>query len=291
VQSAIYKGWVRHRRYAPAQHNFSYKVFMMYLDLAELESVFEDSWLWGIEKRRLASFKRSDYLGDPRVPLDTAVRERVREETGVYPLGSVQVLTNLRYFGYLINPISCYYVFNSDEALEYIVAEVTNTPWGARCSYVLRCDPAKNKQRIQFDKVMHVSPFNPMDIQYDWRCNSPSPRSTRTDKRERDDDYDGEHSAKKLPNKNIMIHMENWKDSSMFFDATLLLRREEISQKNLRRVILAYPFMTLKVAMGIYWQALKLWLKKVPIFSHPIPCTNAGVALENSKDSHKGARF
>src|SRR5690554_2393186 len=129
MESGIYHGIVNHHRMLPKRHFFSYSIFMMYLDLDELEQVFSRNWLWSARRSALAWFKRSDYLGPDDMPLKEAVYQRVEQATGQRPQGPVRVLTNLRYFGFLINPISCYYVFNTDEQLTHIVAEVTNTPW------------------------------------------------------------------------------------------------------------------------------------------------------------------
>lgn len=244
MDSAIYTGWVRHRRHCDASNNFSYQVFMMYLDLAELDRVFAGSLLWSTQRPALARFRRDDFLpGKPS--LDETVRDRVEQGTGCRPLGPVRLLTNLRYFGHLINPISCYYCFDEEgRALQAIVAEVTNTPWGERTSYVLPCDPGKKKQRIVFDKTMHVSPFLPMDLHYQWFSN--------------------------LPGKTLLIHLENYRGSERMFDASVKLDRQEISPGSLRRTLLRFPWMTLKVRAAIYWQAARLFfVKRVPFYGHP----------------------
>ena len=156
MHSAIYKGSLRHRRFYPQEHKFSYQVFMMYLDLAELETVFKLSPWWSQKPWRPARFERGDFLGDPGVPLDEAVRKRIFEETGEWHNGPIRMLSNLRYFGFVMNPITCYYCFDENENLTTIVPEVTNTPWKERQSYVLKCDPDKRIQRIYFQKEMHV---------------------------------------------------------------------------------------------------------------------------------------
>lgn len=243
MHSAIYRGFLRHRRFTPHAHRFTYEVFMMYLDLDELESVLSISPLWS--KRRLspARFRREDYFGDPALPLKQAVTDRIHDETGEKFSGSVRMLANLRYYGYVINPITCYYCFDEAEDLRYVLVEVTNTPWNERQSYLLHCDPENRIQRIRFDKKMHVSPFNPMDMKYHWCSNNPA--------------------------RVLSLNLENWQAGEMHTDATMALKRREISAASLAGILLQHPWMTAKVAGAIYWEALKLWLKRNPFYDHP----------------------
>lgn len=247
MNSAIFSGQVRHRRMQPTGHEFVYRLFMMYLDLAELDTVFKHRWLWSTRHPALARFRREHHLGDAGVPLDIAVRELVNAETGVYPNGPVRLLTNLSYFGYCFNPVSFYYCFDeADQQLETIVAEVNNTPWGERHCYVL--DQSKNQgaagyKRYSPVKQMHVSPFMQMEVDYDWRFSSPG--------------------------KKLGAHMQNASEGRKIFDATLELDRVEIDALSLAHVLVAYPLMTLRIIIAIHWQALRLWLKKVPVYDHP----------------------
>jgi len=243
MHSAIYQGVLRHRRFQPRAHRFSYRVFMMYLDLDELDQVLAMSPLWSRGRFRPARFQRSDFLGDPEVPLKQAVCDTIYAQTGIRHEGSVRLLANLRYFGFNINPIACYYCFDAQESLRFVVAEVTNTPWGERQSYVLRCDPKQSYQRIQFNKQMHVSPFNPMEMKYHW-CNN-------------------------RPGKMLTLHLETERENEIHVDATMALKRREIDSAALASVLLQYPWMTAKVAFSIYWQALRLWWKRNPIYDHP----------------------
>ncbi|MCS6948219.1 MAG: DUF1365 domain-containing protein, partial [Steroidobacteraceae bacterium] len=125
MHSCLYEGYVRHRRFAPRRNEFRYRIFLCYLDLAELEQVFRGRWLWSARRPNVAWLRRADYLGDPAHPLDTAVRERVASVTGERPAGPIRLLTHLRYFGWIANPVSFYYVFDAaDRAVETIVAEI-----------------------------------------------------------------------------------------------------------------------------------------------------------------------
>jgi len=247
MNSRIYQGWVRHRRMAPAEHAFRYRMFLLYLDLSELDRVFEGRWLWSARRPSLAWFDRRDHLGDPARSLDGEVRDLVQAQTGHRPGGSITLLTHLRYFGYCMNPVSFYYCWKADgESLEAIVAEVNNTPWGERHCYVLDArsrEPSQRRLRFAFAKAFHVSPFMPMEQDYAWRFS--------------------------LPGKALSVHMESFESRSKTFDASMHLCAVPITGRSLARVLLSYPFMTGRVILAIYWQALKLWRKGVPFHTHP----------------------
>jgi hypothetical protein len=250
MHSSLYVGQVRHRRFVPVEHAFAYRLFMLYLDLDELPELFERRWLWSARRPNLAWFRRADHLGDPAVPLATAVRDLVEQSGGHRPDGPVRLLTHLRYFGYGFNPVSFYFCFNrQDTAVETIVAEVTNTPWKEQFCYVLggddrtSTDSARAPLRYRLDKAFHVSPFMDMDIRYDWRF-------TR-------------------PGKHLAVHMENHRGTDKLFDATLNLQRRPVNARSLAGALLGFPLMTARVTAGIYSQALRLWLKGTPVYTHP----------------------
>jgi DUF1365 family protein len=194
----------------------------------------------------MANFNRPDYLGPPDIPLDQAVRDRVEQQLGERPKGPIRLLTHLRYFGHCFNPVSFYYCYDtSDSKVDYIVAEITNTPWGERHCYVLgegQNEGEGAEKRYQFDKAFHVSPFMDFDFRYDWRFEEP-----------------GEF---------LRIHMINNKEQTKFFEAKLDLQRKEMNGTALAWILVRFPAMTLKVLSMIYWQAFRLWLKKIPYFEH-----------------------
>jgi len=247
MHSGIFSGQVSHWRKAPVGHSFKYRVFMMYLDLDELDQVFAGRWLWSTRRPALARFQRSNYFGNPEVSLDTSIRDFVSERTGVHPRGPIRLLTNLSYFGYCFNPLSVYYCFDEkDESVETIVAEVSNTPWGERCCYVLSADKNTGDGKIhryKTDKELHVSPFMNMNITYDWLVTEPG--------------------------KDLVVRIDNEYENDRLFGASLNLRRREITGGSLALILTRFPFMTLQVIGGIHWQALRLWLKGCPLVPHP----------------------
>lgn len=251
VASAVYEGTVRHRRHAPSAHAFSYRVAQLYLDLDEVDRVFAGRWLWSIDRRNVAEFRRGDYLGPAALPLSEAVRSCAEAAIGRRPVGPIRLLTHLRYAGYAFNPVSFYYCFEADGiTVDCIVAEITNMPWRERHAYVLPVSSAQAQGQGQgqawrwsFDKTFHVSPFMAMDRRYVWRFSPP-----------------GEQ---------LRIHMELFQGVQREFDATLTLQRHPIDARSLRRVLWRYPLMTAKVVGAIHWQALRLWLKRNPVYDHP----------------------
>lgn len=254
THSCIYEGIVRHRRYAPVLHDFEMPLFMMYLDLDELPGLFRGTW--SSRRPALGWFRRRDYLanasGDRTGDLAEAARSRVHQALGFRPDGPIRLLTHLRYFGTIFNPVSFYYCFDAaGTRVRAIVAEITNTPWKQRHAYVLdgAAFPPKRSQRFRFDKVFHVSPLMPMDLGYDWGFSIPV-----------------ERTGSKLG-----VNMVLNRGSERVFDATLALTRTEISRASLRSILVRYPFMTARVVARIHVEAFKTWRKGAGF--HPNPAS------------------
>ena len=247
LQNYIYNGVIRHRRYTPFEHFFSYPLFMVYVDISKVSKILKHSLIWNVNKPALISFYRKDYHGDSSKPLDQAVRDTIYNKTGKKINGPIRILTHLRYFGFCFNPVSFYYCFDTtDSKLEMIMAEVTNTPWNERHSYIIDKKMLKGSKKnlvAELEKKLHVSPFWGMDHQYEWLFSE--------------------------PDESLLVNMKNFKSKVKVFDATLTMKRKALTIKNLLISVLRFPFITLIVIYRIHWQALKLWVKKAPFFVHP----------------------
>jgi DUF1365 family protein len=247
MNSALYRGQVKHSRKNPVQNEFSYSIFMLYLDLSELQEVFNGRWLWSTDRFNIASFNRSYHLGDSNIPLEAAVRDLVEQRLGSRPEGPVRMLTQMRYVGYNFNPVSFYYCFNAEDLeVETIIVEIHNTPWGEMHCYVLgesanRGD--RDYKRFEFEKEFHISPFTDMDTWYDWRFGKPG--------------------------NDILVKMKSFREGTLFFEAGMTLKRYPLTGRNLSSMLIRFPFMTGMIVSAIYWQALRLRVKGSPFYTHP----------------------
>lgn len=260
-ESAIYEGTVRHRRFEPIERQFEYRIFMAYLDLGEIPEVMDIHPLWSTRRRSPARFRRGDYFGPAERPLRDCVLDEVQLQTGERPGGPVRMLTHLRYWGAVENPVTFYYCFDlSGEEVRAVLAEVTNTPWGDRHAYVI--DGGADASGVissRRRKAMHVSPLMGMDHEYDLRFGTPGER---------------------LP-----VHISSGTGDRTVFDATLNLSRTEITPGAFSRLLVAYPPMPLRVSAGIYRQAAITWLKGVKYHARSARESRPFVSL------HAGARI
>ncbi len=246
LRSAVYEGRVAHHRFTPVDHRFTYRIALVYLDLAEVEFVCRLHPLWSAERTNAVSFRRSDFLGDPGVPLDTAVRAVVEERTGRRPTGPIAVLTQLRTWGWLFNPITTYYCYDaSGTKVETTVVEVTNTPWHERTAYVLE---GTGTHRVA--KGMHVSPFLPMDLTHRFTIGVPGER--------------------------LALAVDDYRGDERVFTASLTLTRLPVGRRAQGRLLWRFPLMTVRVSWGIYRQALALRRKGLPFHRHPDREAGAG---------------
>ncbi|MCK6445019.1 MAG: DUF1365 domain-containing protein [Planctomycetes bacterium] len=246
MKSALYFGRVAHARRGDVEHGFSYRVGFLYVDLAETDELFRGRALWRHGDFGLWSWSRRGHLGPDDRPLDTCVRDLVAERSGRRPLGPIRLLTQPRVLGFVFNPVSFYYCFDEhDRELEVVVAEITNTPWHEQHCYVLSREASveRGAWRFRFAKSFHVSPFFPMEHEYDWSFTEPG--ST------------------------LGVHMRNFARGERVFDATLTCERRALDGRQLARFALLAPAMSTTGLAAIYWQALRLKLKGAPFHEHP----------------------
>jgi len=262
TESAIYEGSIRHRRFEPVEHSFRYRLFLAYLDLAELPEVLDPFPLWSARRRAPARFRRADYLGDPARPLDGCVRDAVAASGAPRPQGPVRLLTGLRYLGHTFNPVSFYYCFDpTGRRVEAVLGEVENIPWGERHAYVLERGDREGTVLVdELEKSHHVSPLMGMDQTYSFRASEPGERlqvhiESRPREAARSTDA-GAGTSSVCPTRKT-------------FDATLSLRRRELSRPLLLGLLARYPAMSLQVVTKIYAQAARLKLRGARYYPHP----------------------
>jgi DUF1365 family protein len=246
----LYVGTLRHRRFSPVAHAFRYPVFQAFLDIDRIPEAMAASRLTSYNRWNWATFDERDHLGDPSRPL----RERVLADAGRAGVelqdGPIFLLTNLRYLGYAFNPVSFYYCCADTGEVQAVLAEVNNTFGGSHNYWLVSGGQGASRAlRYAAPKVLHVSPFMPMAMDYEFAFTRPGDR--------------------------VVAHMSSWQDGRRVFDATLSLERRPWTPSEIRRVLLRHPFMTGRVIAAIHYQALRLYLKRVPFYPNPHPAASA----------------
>ena len=245
MDAALYTGTLRHRRFRPARHEFTYPLFMSFLDIDRIPELMKVSPFAGYNRWNWTSFDSRDYFGDPALPIEQRLRADAKANGIDLPAGRIFLLTHLRYMGYVFNPVSFFYCFDCNDSLSAVLAAVNNT-FAETHNYWLTpaCQIVNgNGRSYQAGKAFHVSPFIAMDCSYRFTFSEPDEK--------------------------LVVQMNVSDGEGLLFDSSLKLRRQAWSGGNLHRVLLRYPFMTLRVIAGIHWQAVRLHFKKVPVVTHP----------------------
>lgn len=242
IASGLFVGTIRHRRFTPVAHRFTYRGFMALLNVDRIPALMRTSRLTSCNRWNWASFDDRDHFGDPDRPLRERVEHEARRAGIDLPGGRILLLTHLRYLGYCFNPVSFFYLFDREERLRVVLAEVHNTYGGAHNYWLLPHGTSETFRSVAA-KSLYVSPFMPPDVEYRFAL-------TRPDRR-------------------LAVHIEATRDGQRLLDATLRLERRPWTAREIRRQLLRFPAMTAVVTAGIHWEALKLWWKDVPLVPRP----------------------
>ena len=245
MNSCLYKAKVMHHRLAPKVHRFNYEVFMFYLDLDEIDVLSKRLKFMSRNRFNLFNFRDKDHLQLPRENPDTSknIRQHITDylQTNGVTIGNgrIMVLTNLCTMGYQFNPVSFYFCYDEDNRPVCSIVEVCNT-FSEMKPYFLGADAMKGDQfKLNTEKYFYVSPFIDMDTNFDFDLHIPGEKL-----QVKIDDYD--------------------KEGKRFFISTLSGARKPLKDSTLLLYFFSFPLITLQVIGLIHWQALKLWLKKLP---------------------------
>jgi uncharacterized protein len=245
TKSALYIGSVIHRRTKPISHRLRTRIFWLLLDLDEIDALAASSRIFRANRIGALSFFASDYGDEGRGCLRVQVADWLAAEN-IQADGPVRLLTMPRIFNFVFNPLSVYFCFGSCEDLRAIIYEVHNT-FGERKRYILPARTGARNVQHECAKDFYVSPFLPPDLLYRFRVEAPTER--------------------------VQIAIRCLGTDGFVMAAALAGERREFNDANLAAALVRFPFMTFKVWAEIHWNAFRLYLKGLHVFSY----SSAGV--------------
>jgi DUF1365 family protein len=233
-----------HNRLAPKKHRFYYNVFMFYIDLDEIELLQKKLFMFSFNAFNFFSLRNNEHL---QLPIDNpdktkSIKEHIQDylrQNGVDKTPSkIMLLTNLNVLGYNFNPVSFYFCFDEHSGPLCAVAEVGNT-FREMKPYFLGKEQLKEDQfHLNTTKYFYVSPFIEHDTNFDFNLT--------------------------IPGEKLNLRIDDYKNEERFFISTLSGVKKPVTNLNLLWYSIRFPFITVKIITLIHWNALWLWLKKLP---------------------------
>jgi uncharacterized protein len=238
MNSCLYETHIFHHRVIPRDHRFSYKFFSFYADLDEIDMITRESRWVSRNRWNLYGFYDRDHVVDERLDLKSSVTAWLAERGVDISGGRVMLLTYFRTFGHIFNPVSFFFCYNAAGFPVGVVAEVGNT-FGEQKLFLINADLAPGDEfRRRVDKLYYVSPFTRLDDQFEFRL--------------------------KIPDEGLDISVETSRRGQKVIGAKMTGNRIQWTDGNLLALTARFPWVTVKVITLIHWQALQLWLKKIP---------------------------
>lgn len=245
VSLKLFQGTVSHARFSPKKLFFRYDIRQIWINIGQLDEIDQISRWWSNDKPNLVQFSRQNYLPSDKSLYDE-VCSTIKRQTGNDFSGEAYLLANLSYWGHCFNPV-VFFCCYEDNRLAYLIAEVHNTPWNERFCYVHHTAKHNADHHgthvAEFEKSFHVSPFMPMNLKYQWRY--------------------------KIDHESFNITMKLSQEEKIIFNATMCLKGTQLTQNQANLLPFRYPLACITILAAIYWQAFRLWWKKVPIYPHP----------------------
>jgi len=253
INSSIYNGQVIHKRFKPKVHSFRYDVFSLLIDLSELETLDKQVNFFSYNKFNWISFYDKDHGDRDGSSLINWVQKNLRKNNVSTENIKIKILCYPRIFGFVFNPLSVFYVYNSNENLISILYEVKNT-FGEQHTYIFRIEKDANLIQNNCSKKFHVSPFIQMNCNYFFRLLKPGNK--------------------------ISVIIDQYENEDKILYASQDGIRTDFNTKYLIKSFLNHPLMTFKIIIAIHYEAFKLWSKGIKYIKKKIKIKN-NITIEN----------